>query len=141
LAFTFRGFGAMHYGQCDFRSDGSYVTTLWFVCAYLPVLPIHSKRTRATGKVKYYSMHPKMTYAVLEKTKPHLKQVASVYGWFGLELVIFITATFQHSWWIALPGVLLVGLPFLLRKRAIDRVKAASLRREMGFSPEISEYK
>ena len=139
MAFTVRGFGAMNYGQRDFRPDGSYVTTLWVVCLYLPVIPIHSKRVRPTGEVKYHALFPKRTYHLLEKTKPNLNQVASVYAWFAVELAIFITAKVQESWWIAVLGILLIGLPFLLRKRAIDRMKAESARLEMGFSPEISE--
>src|ERR1700676_5503374 len=117
MAFTVRGFGAMDYGRRDFRPDGSYVTTLWFVCLYVPVIPIHSKRVRPTGEVKYYALFPKRTYYLLEKTKPNLKQVASVYGWFAVELAIFITAKVEDSWLIAIPGILLVGVPFLLRRR------------------------
>lgn len=139
MAFTVRGFGAMNYGRRDFHPDGSYVTTLWVVCLYLPVIPIHSKRVRPTGEVKYHALFPKRTYRLLEKTKPNLNQVASVYAWFAVELAIFVTAKVQESWWIAVPGILLIGLPFLLRKRAIDLMKAESARLEMGFSPEISE--
>jgi len=31
MAFSFNGVGTMFYGQRDFRLDGTYVTTEWFV--------------------------------------------------------------------------------------------------------------
>jgi len=139
MAFTVRGFGAMNYGRREFRPDGSYVTTLWVVCLYLPVFPIHSKRVQPSAEVKYYGLFPRRTYLLLEKTKPNMKQVASVYAWFTAVLAIFIAAKTQDSLWIAIPGILMINLPFLLRKRALDRMRAASARQEMGFSPELSE--
>lgn len=139
MAFTFRGIGTMDYGQREFRADGSYVTTLWFVFLYLPIVPIHSKRIRATGEVKYYSMRPRMTYVLHEKTKPNRAQVLSTYAWFASVLAIFITAKLQDSWWIAVPGAVLLLLPWLLRKQALARVKAEAARKELGFSPTLPE--
>jgi hypothetical protein len=139
MAFTFRGIGAMHYGKRDFRPDGSYVTTLWFVLLYVPIAPIHSKGLRPTGEVKYYGIRPRRTQLLLEKTPPNSKQVLSVYAWFAVELASFIGAKLLELWWIAIPGVLLLGLPWVLRRRALERVKAASERMAMGFSPELSE--
>jgi hypothetical protein len=139
MAFTFRGIGAMHYGRRDFQPDGSYVTTLWFVCLYLPIVPIQSKRIRPTGEVTYYALRPRRKLLLLEKTRPNLTQVLSVYAWFAAELASFIAAKLLEAWWIAIPGVLLLGLPWLLRRRAMDRVRAQSERMAMGLSPELSE--
>ena len=139
MAFTFRGIGTLQYGQRDFRPDGSYVTTLWFVFLYLPVVPLNSKRICPTRQVVYYSMRPRMTYEMLEKTRPNRAQVLAVYAWFTVELAIFITARIEHAWWVTIPGIALLGLPWLLRKRAMDRVRSTSKRMQMGFSPEISE--
>lgn len=139
MAFTFRGIGTMDYGQRDFSADGSYVTTLWFVLLYLPVVPLSSKRIRPTGKVVYYSTRPRRAYELLEKTRPNRAQVLSVYAWFTVELAVFVTARVEHAWWAAIPGAALFGLPWLLRKRAMDSVRAASERMQMGFSSEISE--
>lgn len=139
MAFTFRGIGAMHYGKRDFRPDGSYVTTLWFVVLYVPIVPIHSKRMRPTGEVKYYGIRSRRTYQLLEKTSPNLKQVVSVYAWFYTELASFISAKLLESWWMAIPGFLLLGLPWVLRRRALERMKAESARLAMGFAPELSE--
>ena len=139
MAFTFRGIGALNYGKRDFRPDGSYVTTLWFVLAYLPIVPIHSKRIVPTGKVEYYALRPRRTCILQEKTKPNRTQVLSVYLWFAAELAIFITADMRKEWWIAIPGVLLLGLPWLLRSRAMERMKAEAARKDMGFAPELPE--
>jgi hypothetical protein len=139
MAFTIRGIGTMNYGQREFRADGSYVTTLWFIFLYLPIVPIHSKRIRPTGEVKYYSMRPKMTCVGQEKTKPNRTQVIETYSWFAAEVAIFITATMQHSWGIAIPGVGLLLAPLILRKQAMDRVKAEALRAGMGLSPTLPE--
>jgi hypothetical protein len=139
VAYSFRGVGAMHYGKRDFRPDGSYVTTLWAIFLYLPVFPIHSKRLRPTGEVKYFSMRPVRTIAESEKTKPNLKQVLCVYSWFAIELVCYFGAALTKSWWFAVPGMLLLGLPWLLRKRAIDRMKEEKARKELGFSPNLPE--
>jgi hypothetical protein len=129
----------MHYGRCDFRADGSYVTTLWFVIFYLPLIPIRSLRMRRTGEVKYYGIQPRSVIEVLEKTKPHRKQVLRTYALFATGLVIFFTAAIDHAFWLAFPGAILVVLPWLLRKRAMERVKAAVARDRLGFSAETAE--
>jgi hypothetical protein len=139
MAFTFRGVGAMHYGERDYRSDGSHLTTLWFVLFYVPIIPIHTKRIRVTGEVKYYALRPSRTLILLEKTKPDLTQVISAYAWFAAGLAIFITAKIHANWWIAVPGILLLGLPWVLRRRARERMALQSERAAMGFSPEISD--
>jgi len=129
----------MHYGKRDFQPDGSYVTTLWFVCCYVPIVPIQSKRIKPTGEVTYYALQPRRKHILLEKTRPNWTQVLSVYAWFAAELASFIAAKILGLWWIAIPGVLLLGLPWVLRRRALERVKAASERTAMGLSPELSE--
>lgn len=139
MAYTYHGFGAMDYGQRDFRPDGSYVTTTWFVCLYLPILPIYSKRLLPTREVKYYSTRGKRTYVLLEKTRPNGKQVVSVYSFFAMELAFYVAAIVHDSWLYAVPAIPLLCIPWLLRKRAVDRMKAESARLAMGFSPELSE--
>ena len=139
MAYTFHGFGAMDYGQRDFRPDGSYVTTTWFVCFYVPIVPIHSKRLRPTGQVKYFSTRAKRMFATLEKTRPNLDQVMSVYAFFALEIALYVTAVVHDSLFYAIPGIPLLGLPWLLRRRALERMKATMARQAMGFSPELSE--
>src|SRR5258707_12419532 len=101
MAFTFRGIGTIHYGKRDFRPDGSFVTTLWSVVLYFPLIPISSKRIGPIGEVKYYGMFPRRTFALHEKTKPNRTQVLSVYAWWTTELALFVTARIGDLWWIA----------------------------------------
>jgi hypothetical protein len=129
----------MHYGRCEFRSDGSYVTTLWFVVLYLPIVPIHSLRMRKTGRIKYYGMRPASEVEVLEKSKPHRMQVLRTYALFSVGLVMFLSAALSHAFWLAIPGAALAALPWLLRNRAMERVKAAVEREKSGFSAELAE--
>jgi len=129
----------MHYGKRDFQPDGSYVTTLWFVCFYVPIAPIQSKRIKPTGEVTYYALRPRKKHLLLEKMRPNMTQVLCVYAWFAAELASFIAAKMLELWWIAIPGVLLLGLPWMLRRRALERVKVASERMAMGLSPELSD--
>lgn len=44
MPFSFNGFGTAYYGECDFRTDGSYVTTEWISAFLLPILPFISVR-------------------------------------------------------------------------------------------------
>jgi len=139
MAYTVRGIGAMQYGRCDFRADGSYVTTLWFVVLYLPIIPMRSLRMRKTGRVKYYGIQPRSEVEVVEKTRPHRRQILRTYAFFATGLVIFLTAALMHAYWLALPGAALAALPWLLRRRAKERVRAAVEREKMGFSVGLAE--
>ena len=129
----------MDYGKRDFRSNGSYVTTRWFVFLHLPIFPLHSKRLRATGEVKYYGMRRVPTIVIEEKTRPNLKQVLCVYSWFAAVVAIFVAAEMTRSWWLTLPAALLLALPWMLRRRAMDRLKAEVERQRLGFAPSLPE--
>jgi hypothetical protein len=139
LAFTYHGFGVLNYGKREFQSNGSYITTSWVVCFYIPIVPLNSKRVVLSSEVKYYRFRPKRTLVVLEKTKRNWTQVFSVYAWFGAELATLIITELQQTWWIASPGILLLALPWWLRRRALERMKAELQRRKMGFSPSLPE--
>jgi len=129
----------MHYGKRDFLADGSYITTLWFVVFYLPIYPIKSVRLRATGETKYYSMRRVPVIEEIKQSQVNRTQVMSVYAWFATEFAVLITAKIWESRWMLLPAVIVVGLPFLLRKRAQEKVKAEGERKAMGFSPSLPE--
>ncbi len=74
------GFGTKYYGQRDFRSDGSYVTTNFFCLAFVPVVPLHSVRVIPDPKNSAMPFS-KNYYAILEKRWPHPLQVLSIYLW------------------------------------------------------------
>ncbi len=94
---------------------------------------------RKTGRVKYYGIRPRSEVEVLERTKPHGKQVLRTYAFFAAGLAIFLTAALEHVYWLAAPGAILVALPWLLRNRALDRVKASVERKKMGFTAELPD--
>ena len=50
---SYNGIGTMFMGQRDFRPDGSYVTTEFFVVLLFPVMPLRSYRVVPLGGNKY----------------------------------------------------------------------------------------
>jgi hypothetical protein len=88
--FTFNGIGTKLYGSTDNSSDGSYVTTKWFVFVYLPVVPLESYRVvkeKSTTLVVYSTQKYKTINVPL-----HKKQVARtyllVYGMIGIIVLL-----------------------------------------------------
>jgi hypothetical protein len=55
MAFVVHGIGTMLYGERDYWPDGSHITTEWFVLAWLPIIPLYSKRISYTrgGYARY----------------------------------------------------------------------------------------
>ena len=88
MAFTFNGIGTKFYGQRDFRTDGSYITTEWLVCLYVPLIPFRSFRVRYRGPVEprwYLGLGYSDSYAVYEEHfPPHWKQVLYTYGYMAI---------------------------------------------------------
>ncbi|SNB82486.1 Uncharacterised protein [Kingella negevensis] len=47
---SINGTGLTFSGECDYESDGSYVSTCWISVSHLPILPIYSVRiTNVSG--------------------------------------------------------------------------------------------
>jgi len=138
MALTFRGFGVMHYGRRDFGPDGSYVTTLWVVALYVPVIPLKSLRLRRTGETKFYGLRERPVFAKTDCAMDWT-QVLCVYLWFAAEISLLIAANRLHQLWLLIPFVLLLGAPWLLRQRAHERIRMEMERRAMGFSGSLPE--
>jgi hypothetical protein len=66
---SYNGIGTMFMGQRDFRPDGSYVTTEFFVILLFPVMPLKSYRVIPLGGNKY---------RVLEELPWHRRQSHSL---------------------------------------------------------------
>ena len=79
MAFSIQGIGTTFIGKRDFRSDGSYLTTEWFVLLFIPILPFRSLRVQETGR-EGSVFYRKESYRISETTKPQLKQVLYTYG-------------------------------------------------------------
>lgn len=44
MANSFNGIGTTFYGRSNFESDGSFVTTKWFIIGFFPIVPVGSAR-------------------------------------------------------------------------------------------------
>lgn len=124
MAYSFQSFGTKFYGKRDFRQDGTYVTTEWFVLAWIPIIPLRSVRVRE-GHYDDSSSYPlisqKQEYQVFQVTRPKLKQVLSTYAFFCLLGTWIIWSlewqyrTGVNHWIWPLVAIVPVPLPFLLR--------------------------
>jgi hypothetical protein len=79
MASSVNGVGTRFIGERDFRPDGSYITTNFFCILYVPIFPIHSLRVIPDPKNMSIPFHTNY-YTVLEKRRPHLGQVLSIYA-------------------------------------------------------------
>ena len=143
MPFTFNGIGTTLYGKREFRPDGSYITTEWFVGIYIPLWPLESMRIVPTGKNKYYGVYRSSGYVVLERTKLNVRQVLSVYGWFAVVFgSIWVGGTLDVEWFAILclmTCILTLGAPWFLRRRAINRMVEEFKRTSMGLSPSTTD--
>jgi len=97
MAFTLQGIGTTFYGQRDFRADGSFITTEWFVFVFVPIIPFRSLRVRyqgASGSV-FYS---KKSYLICEKTFPNWKQVLCVYSFVILAATWMVFIFYAYNY-------------------------------------------
>src|SRR6185295_6776026 len=143
MPFSFNGIGTTYYGKRDFRADGSYVTTEWFVFACLPIIPIRSVRVRhqGTGEQHWYlGIGSSERYAVYEQTSPHRKQVFYTYGYVALLLgwaflVGYIALSLSpdafespNIWMVFIACIIPVPTPWILRQYAQKKKLHTCLR-------------
>lgn len=141
---SFNGTGTRIYGERDFLTDGSFVTTKWITFLWVPLFPLSSMRVRpksdnpmpdhflasvllaiTTGLV---AVKFSERYTIQSKMRPVLLQVLYVYG--------FVFALFSAWWNLAKntdyvnAGILcaVVALPFILR--SIGRSRATDAPQE-----------
>ena len=78
-----------YYGATEHGSDGSYVTTNWFVIFYLPILPIESLRVIEEGSTNYI-IYNSQQYRTM-KVRLNKKQILRTYCWtYGIiGLIVF----------------------------------------------------
>jgi hypothetical protein len=138
MPFTFRGVGTCNYGSRDFRPDGSYVTTQWFVFLHLPIIPLKSERILPVGKNWGFLLLGSRRYQVLERVPLNIFQIFMVYGWFATAALAFWLAYQFGMWPLWIPGILMFFLPEILRKRAIREMHEQHAREQMGLAPKIN---
>lgn len=142
MPYSFNGFGTTYYGQCDFRADGSYVTTEWIIAALVPVFPLRSFRVLPMPKAdKYYVVYSSEGFLLLENLPRSSRQVLAIYGFILLIAgwvwgVLSLIPRFGLSWRedatvfgivFAILLIPMLALPSILRRRA---------RRAIPFSEE-----
>jgi len=115
---SFNGFGTTLYGKRDFRPDGSYVTTEWAIALWIPFFPFSSIRIRVTDQ-----RFGTETYLVVEHVTSSRKQILSVYSYTAaIAAAVLIVPEYIPSsdagYLFYILYVLLLFLPFLLRRRA-----------------------
>lgn len=137
----------MVYGERDYWPDGSFVTTEWFVIAWVPIIPIISKR------ISYTENNPLATYDssgfyVYEDLPLVRKQVLLTYAFFAtVAASCIVWGMYQDffyrkagdpdlaaAMWMLWMAVILV-LPYFLRRRAKRRKVREWNRQNMGLPP------
>ena len=124
MANTFNGIGTSFYGQRQFETDGSYVTTKWFVLGFFPVVPLGSLRVRHIGSGGIPFLSSSSTFEVVEELPLNGLQVLSTYlyaifivAWFGYLMSKDMSGIAKFLLIIA--GVLLPhGLRLIAKMRA-----------------------
>ncbi len=78
MLFTANGCGTRYYGKRDVLSDGSYITTLFVVFLWFPVLPLRSYRVLpGRSKMAHILIHNKEYLAT--KVQLNILQILNVY--------------------------------------------------------------
>jgi hypothetical protein len=118
LAQTLNGFGTTLYGERDYEPTGSYLTTLWIVCVWIPLVPLKSFRVRDDGPGdRTFLPGWSRKYVVIREERPNIRQVLSVYGFIaGYMAILALSDINVNIVWIF--GLAWPLLPFFLRRRA-----------------------
>ena len=120
LARSFNGIGTSVYGKRSFQPDGSYITTLWIVLGWVPVIPLKSFRVKEAGPEKLIPFGWSRPYYVLNKSRPDVRQVINIYSYivaFFLGCQTLLT-TKAEDWVGYVALAVWVSLPWALRKLA-----------------------
>jgi drug/metabolite transporter (DMT)-like permease len=80
MARTYNGIGSIYYGITDERPDRTYITTLWIVFIFFPLIPVASFRVRNITSRQYQ---------IIEKLPMNWKQIRRTYV-IGLLFIIGI---------------------------------------------------
>jgi hypothetical protein len=89
---SFKGIGTRCFGQREFRSDGTFVTTEFSIMGNFPVLPIRSLRVRYLGRRRNPAepgLRPGPLYEIHEETNLNWIQIGYVYAF-----MVFVV------WWL-----------------------------------------
>lgn len=84
------GIGTTLYGKREIESDGSYISTKWFILLLLPIFPISSYRV-LPSTTKIHFLGQKTDYLRFEKVPLNKKQIINIYLLiYGFIFFVFI---------------------------------------------------
>lgn len=88
--FNYNGIGTKLYGSTDTGSDGSYVTTKWFVFIYLPIIPLESFRVvkEDSSNIIVYKSQKYRAMSIPLHKKQVVKTYFLVYGIIGILILL-----------------------------------------------------
>lgn len=123
MAGSINGIGTTFYGQGDFHSDGSYITTKWVIFAFIPVVPTSSMRVQYRGRSGFFSNTTE--YDVVAEVPLEVVQVLKTYLYLALLFAMF--ALLDSKWpaplkFLGFFGVVMLphGLRWLAKKKATE---------------------
>jgi len=133
MAGSINGIGTTYYGQGDFHSDGSFITTKWVIFVFIPVVPTSSMRVQYRGRSGWFSNTTE--YEVVGDVPLEAVQVLKTYLY--VALLFGMIALLDSTW---PPAVKFLGffavvmLPFVLRWMAKKNATAAPAPRARAAS-------
>lgn len=115
MATSINGIGTTFYGQAGFEPDGSFITTKWFIFAYLPIIPMGSLRVRYAGETKGF-LSSGTNYEVIMDYSINIPQVLRTWAYIisFAVLISLLSKGPEAGWKFALLGVMAL-LPHTLR--------------------------
>ncbi|UOD33687.1 hypothetical protein INH39_19745 [Massilia violaceinigra] len=115
MATSINGFGTIYYGEADYQSDHSFITTKWLICLFIPIIPLASLRLRYVDVPGFF--WTRTEYQEIHQIPINFLQVAKTWGYsLGLFLAIYLPFPGQHA--TGLKSSVIVGLmllPLVLR--------------------------
>ena len=77
------GFGTKFYGASEKATDGSFITTLWFIALYIPIFPIQSYRISRSDEFHKFQgaiSSSGFNFSINEYLKLYWAQILRTYG-------------------------------------------------------------
>ena len=91
MPFHVSGVGTIYYGSREHQSDGSFVTTSWIVCVFLPLIPLASYRVWPTDEGSRFSLVPGMGRYFVKRVGLNWGQVIATYlVFYGPIILLFV---------------------------------------------------
>jgi hypothetical protein len=103
---------------------------------FIPLIPFRGLRILPVDKPGIRSLLGSWKYRTIEKSRPNLRQVLSVYGWFALLVCSLWLQSHWDHWWCAAPIIAGLGMPWYLRHRARQRLLTTVERAQLGLTGE-----